>query len=315
VTHLLALTGIAALSFSGIFARLAETSPATVTFFRMLYALPVLLLLTRGGFPRDGRTLIERAMAAAGGLILALDLTLWHQAILLIGAGLATVLVSVQVVFVGLPAWFLMGERPTRSAFLVIPGILVGVGLISGLGRADAYGANPVLGVILGVSAGVCYAAFLLLYRFANRRRASPAGPLLDATVGAGAGGFLLGGLDPGFSLEVVFPSHGWLLGLGVLVQTVAWLLITRTLPRLPALETSLLLLLQPMITLLWGVLLLGERFSGVQGLGALCVLGGVGALLLMGGPVRPDLPEVYRRGRKLPQDAPFGTPSEPPLP
>ena len=44
----------------------------------------------------------------------AADLTFWHHSIDAVGAGLATVLGNIQVVFVGLLAWAL-GERPTTA--------------------------------------------------------------------------------------------------------------------------------------------------------------------------------------------------------
>ncbi len=56
----------------------------------------------------------------------------------------------------------------------------------------------------------------------------------------------------------------------------------------LPALETSVLLLLQPMLTVLWGLLLFAEYLSGFQWAGVALVLGGVAALTLRGSVERP---------------------------
>lgn len=54
-------------------------------------------------------------------------------------------------------------------------------------------------------------------------------------------------------------------------------MLIGFVLPRLPAAETATVILLQPALTLIWGALILGERPSAIQLLGAVIVLGGVG--------------------------------------
>jgi drug/metabolite transporter (DMT)-like permease len=50
-------------------------------------------------------------------------------------------------------------------------------------------------------------------------------------------------------------------------------------LPRLPVVETSVLLLGQPVFTVIWGVLLFDERLSFLQWAGSAIVLAGVAAL------------------------------------
>lgn len=263
VTRLTGLVGILIISFSAVIVRLADVSPTTAAFYRNVYALPVLLVVVR--FGRDERTRRERLLALAAGAVFAIDLTLWHTAIGYIGAGLATVVANSQVLWVGLLAWIVLGERPSTVAFVVVPVALCGITLIGGLGRADAYGSNPALGVTTALLAGISYAGFLLIFRASNRRMGPPAGPLLDATAGAALSMLFVSRLDDGFSFAITWPSHGWLLLIGVLIQAVGWLLIARTLPRLPALETSIMLLLQPAGSVLWAQLVFTEDLSAVQ--------------------------------------------------
>jgi drug/metabolite transporter (DMT)-like permease len=288
MTRFLALAGVLCISFSAIFVRLADVSPTTAAFFRCAYAVPFLLLLWWIVRERDHRRRISRWLAFASGLILSLDLSFWHYSIMLIGAGLATVLGNTQVLFVGLAAWLLHRERPSNLALLVIPSIFVGVVLISGLGRVDAYGNDPIMGVFYGILTGISYAAFLLVFRGSNRELAPAAGPLLDATVGASIGCLVVGVLvEPSFSLAWTWPAHGWLLALALGSQVVGWLLIAIALPRLAALETSVILLLQPMLTVLWASLIFVERLSRIQWMGVALVLGGVGVLSTWGSVVR----------------------------
>lgn len=275
MTRLAALAGIIGISFAAIFVRLADVAPATAAFFRTLYALPFLLLVARLSGPAV-RPRSERLMAFGAGMLLALDLTLWHAAIDLIGAGLATVLANVQVVWVGLVAWALFSERPSAVGFAVVPIVLAGVAMISGLGQEDAFGEDPVLGTLLGLAAGVVYASFLLLFRHSNRARGRPAAPLLDATAGAVVGSAMAGLFDTGFSMEVAWPAHGWLLALAIVAQTAGWLLIAVALPRLAALETSVMLLLQPALTILWALILFTEQLSPLQWAGVAVVMAGV---------------------------------------
>ena len=58
--------------------------------------------------------------------------------------------------------------------------------------------------------------------------------------------------------------------------QTLGWLLITSSLPRLPAGLSSLLLLLQPAAALAMAAVILSQRPTAVQVGGAVLVCGGV---------------------------------------
>ena len=279
--HLAALLGVLGISFSAVFVRLAGVSPVTATFFRAAYALPALAVvwaLARGG---DPRTRGARRLAFASGVVLGIELALWHKSIALIGVGLATVLANVQVVVVATVAWILYGERPGIGNAAIGVDILTGVALTSGLARPDAYGSAPIAGVALGALAGGGYAFFLLMFRAANRALAPTAGPLVDSTAGMIVGALLCAPFDAGFAFTPSWPAHAWLVLLALVSQVIGWLLIAPALPRLPAIETSILLLVQPVFALAWGGLFFAERLSALQWFGAALVMAGVGALSL----------------------------------
>jgi drug/metabolite transporter (DMT)-like permease len=300
--HFLALLGVLSISFSAVFIRLARVSPVAATFYRAAYAIPVLVVISLAGRSRDTRTRREHLLAFVSGLFLAADLDLWHESIALVGAGLATVLPNVQIVFVALVVWTRQGERPSARTIAMIAVVLAGVALTSGLGRAGAYGTNPPKGVALGVAAGVCYGIFLIVFRASNRALVPPARPLLDATVGTALGALLSAGLDPHFTLTVSREAHLWLLALALVSQVIGWLLIATALPRLPAVETSVLLLAQPVFAIAWGVMFFAERLSSLQWMGSAIVLAGVAVLSLSG--VAPATPSIVhhddqRRNRR----------------
>jgi drug/metabolite transporter (DMT)-like permease len=281
--YVLALLGVFGISFSAIFVRLAEVSPITAAFFRAAYAVPPLALIWAVQSRRQSRDAPrvprERVLAFVSGLILAVDLTLWHESIALLGAGLGTVVANVQVVFVAVAAWALHGERPAARTWITIAIVLCGIALTSGLAQSDAYGSNPALGAIVGLLGGIAYAAFLLVFRAANASLAPPAAPLLDSTIGAAAGALVCAIFDPHFVLTPVWPAHLWLVLLALVSQVGGWLLIATALPRLPSLDTSIMLLGQPVLTILWGMWLFDERLSVLQWAGAALVLAGVATL------------------------------------
>ena len=183
---LAAALGAGCIAFSAILVRLSEVSPDTAATFRCLYALPVLFLLTVRERRRFGpRERSDHRLALAAGVLFALDLILWHRSIVAVGAGLATVLGNLQVVFVGLVAWALLGERPAMRLLWAVPVVLVGIVLISGVAEEGAYGRDPVAGTVYGVLTAVAYTGFVLLLRRANRDLRRPAAPLFDATLAA----------------------------------------------------------------------------------------------------------------------------------
>jgi drug/metabolite transporter (DMT)-like permease len=274
--RLLALLGAATIAFSGIFVRLSHTTPTTAAFFRCLYAWPVLAALAAREDRRYGRrTLSDRAPALLSGLFFAADLILWNASIGDVGAGLATVLANIQVVLMPLVAWALLGERPPRSLLLALPVSAAGILLISGVLQHGSYGAHPERGTLLGVGAGVAYVGFLLLLRRGGADRRRVAGPLSDATVVAGTCSLLVGLVLGDVHLVPTWPSAGWLVALALGSQVLGWLLISASLPRLPAATASVLLTVQPAGAVALAAVLLGERPSALQ-------LGGV-ALVLVG--------------------------------
>jgi drug/metabolite transporter (DMT)-like permease len=285
-----ALAGAVAIAFSGILFRLAEVSASTGAFFRCLYALPPLWLLARLEDRRYGpRSAKARGLALLAGVFFAVDLVLWHNAIEAVGAGLATVLGNTQVLLVGLLAWALLDERPSGRALASIPVAFLGVVLISGVLEEGAYGSDPTMGVVYGVLTGIAYAGFLLTLRQGSMDLRRLAGPLFDATAAsalvAGLAGLGLGELDalPGWESQL------WLLALALSAQVLGWLLIAISLPRLPAVVTSVLLMLQPLLAVILAALLVDERPSPVQLAGAAAIL----AAVLLASSTRQRAPAV----------------------
>jgi drug/metabolite transporter (DMT)-like permease len=274
--------GALVIAFSGILVRLAEVSPSTAAFFRCAYALPVLALLAWLEDRRYGsRPLRERVPLWVAGVMFAADLTFWHHSIEAVGAGLATVLGNTQVVLVALLAWAVLGERPDNRSLVSIPVVFAGVILISGVVGSGAYGDDPLLGVVFGVLTAITYALFILILRQGNVDIRRPAGPLFDATLSGAVfsaiGGIIVGDIDWTPDLE----AQAWLVLLALSSQVLGWLLISVSLPRLPAVLTSIVLMLQPVTTVFLGALLLSEAPSAVQLLGVAIVIAGVAVATL----------------------------------
>ena len=260
-----ALIGAVAITFSGILYRWSEVSPATGVVFRCLYGLPLLALAAwfehRELGPMDGRAI---RLSAIAGVFFAVDLLTFHYVVDNIGAGLATVMGNLQIVFVAIAAWLLWGERPRREVLVALPIMLAGVVLISGVVGGDAYGEDAPLGVAIGLVTAVSYAGYLLVIR-----RATPddraAGPVTVATAVTALVAAIFGTIVGDFDPVPALPAHAYLLALGVASQSVGYLFIQVSLPRLPAVLTSAILLSQPVLTVLFAAILLREAPSPGQ--------------------------------------------------
>jgi drug/metabolite transporter (DMT)-like permease len=288
------LVGAVAIAFSGILFRLAHVSASTGAFYRCVWALPPLWLLAHLENRRFGRpTRRATVLAAIAGAFFAADLVLWHNAIEQVGAGLATVLGNTQVVLVGLLAWALLGERPQRSALVAIPVVGAGVVLISGALEQGAYGSNPPLGALYGVLTGIAYSGFLLVLREGSRDLRRPAGPLFVATFASALGCAAIGAVVGDLDLTPSWAATGWLVLLALSAQVLGWLLISTSLPRLPAVVTSILLTLQPVCSVVFAALIVDESPSLLQLAGAACILAGLIVATLRRRPVPAPEPEL----------------------
>lgn len=270
----LAVLGTIGISFSAILVKLSGASPAAAGFYRMAYAIPTLLLLAL--LLRKDAYRPLQPIGWLAGIVFALNLFLWHLSIKYIGAGIATVLANTQVIFIALLGWLLLSERPTRTAFLLLPFLFTGVILLTGL-DGQSFGSKPGLGVLFGVLSGLTSASYVLIFRQASRKL-QPGGPpiglLLQTTTGAALAGLLLGPtFDPSFSLVIPWSSHAWLVLLALSAQVGGWLLLGQALRTLSALETAVIMLLQPVLALAWGWLIFGETSSSIQSVGVAIVL------------------------------------------
>jgi drug/metabolite transporter (DMT)-like permease len=270
-----ALMGALCIAFSGIFFRFSGVSPATATVFRCLYALPFLGLIALGERRRLGPFAGRgHASAIGAGVFFAADLLFWHHAVNEVGAGLATVVANLQVVIVAVVAWVVLRERPSRGISMAIPVMLGGAVLISGVVGPGAYGADPRLGVAFGLASAFAYSGYLLLTRQGNPGGIRPATMLFDASLATAVTAAIVGAAVGELNPIPSWPAHGWLLAVALTSQVAGYLLISASLPRLPAALTSVILFVQPVATVFLGAVLLAEAPSAFQ-------LAGVGLVIV----------------------------------
>ena len=278
----IAMFGGVVVSFAPILYALSNANPLTGAFFRMVYALPFLVIIIWFRSAEDLRSTNTRLIAIIAGFAFSLDFLAYHSTVDWIGTGIGTLIGNSQVIIVTLASWWLFGERPNLSILISLPIVMFGLFLISGIWDDEPYGDYPVRGVIAGVFTAIFYSAFLIIYRFANRELAPATNLQFDSTIGCALGLLILSFLplksihvEP-IDFQPTFPVHAWLLLLAILSQVIGWLAIAYSLPRLPAAYTSFAILLQPTLTIVWGVILLSESPSIQQSIGMFLILGSI---------------------------------------
>ncbi len=273
--------GVVLISFSGIYVRLAGVEPVRSAFLRCAYALPMLWAVVwwqrRKKAGKPVRILLPRAMLA--GTMLGLDLIVWHMSIGIIGAGLATVLSNLQVVFVSVVGVVLFRERPSPSFWLALVPVLIGVWLMGTSAEAIRVNTSSAFGVGLGVLTAFFYTAYLIGLRLA--RLQTPTAGAFEIMASATLGATLMiavFAVPMGLAAPVGrWPADGWLVALALSSQVLGWALLASSIHRLPAALTAVALLLQPVLAVVWGVVLLHEPIGISQAAEAVIVLFGVG--------------------------------------
>ena len=155
---------------------------------------------------------------------------------------------------------FLLGERIRPRDLLYLTAVAAGLVLcVIGRPPATTTAPDPALGNVLAGLYGLSWAMTLLGLRYLERdaTRSSPA--LEDVIAGNGAAS--LAALP--FSWPMPSASAGeWatIVYLGVFQIGLAYIFLTKAVGQLPALEISLLLLLEPVLNPVWAWLVRDER-------------------------------------------------------
>jgi drug/metabolite transporter (DMT)-like permease len=265
------LFGACVIGVSPILFRLADTGPAAAAFWRLFFAVPLLLAMTWRTEGGPGR---PTGLGAIAGVMFAGDLIFWHYGIQLTTVAKATVLSNLTPVVVTLFAWIFLRERP-RLQFLAAVALAVGGAWTMALAKGSgAAGINEPLGDLLSAATAFWYALYMLA--IGAGRRTTSAGRLMVWSSIVGAPIMLVAALMLG---EQILPLSlgGWAacVGLGLThvfgQGAIAW-----ALGRLPTSTASVVVLVQPIVAGLLGWLLFAEALGPLQGLGAAIALSGV---------------------------------------
>lgn len=257
-----------------------DPSPVAVGGLRAIVGMVVLLLLALvrdpaalRAAPAEGRW---RWLLAAGVCVACYQLT-FFAAVARTGVAVGTlVMLTTAPLVAGLVGWVLDGNRPGRVWTLATVISLAGAALLV-LGSGTAAPLD-VGGLLLAVCAGAAFALYAVTGRQASQHGGDPLALVSLIFVVAAAVLTI-----PMASQDLTFVTDGRnlvvLLWLGVAATAVAYLLYQSGMRTIDAATAATLALAEPMVANLLAVLVLGEPFTWLMGLGVALVLGGLGLL------------------------------------
>jgi len=298
---LILLLGGAVLGLAGVFVRLADTTanlgPFASAFWRMALAAPFLLAwaaVQRSRVPRSAAApqpaatrpqwfskrpappaLLAhwpiRALALFAAAMFALDLVFFHLAVIYTAVGNATLESNFAPVLITLALWVITRKAP-RPVFLA--------GLTAALG-GSALMIGPNFGhsrALLGDASGLVSAVFYAAYQVGiqqARQRLSTA-PLMAVVTLLAAVVLWPFALTEGRLWPTAAIGWVWVLGLALLVQIGGQVVIAYAVRRLNPALSSVGLLVQPAMAVVYAWVLLDEALTAPQLLGAGLVLAGI---------------------------------------
>jgi drug/metabolite transporter (DMT)-like permease len=252
------LAAAACWSTAGLLIKLVDLPPLKIAFYRSLIAGIFLAVIAGRGWNKIGRGSLLVIFTYALVVNLFVVANKWTT------AANAILLQSTAPVWVIVFGALLERTRPRRSDLLAVAVALAGLLLV----LAERVGATGGRGNLAALVSGVFFGLMML---FMRRQRATP----LFHTLALGNFAAAL------LALPAIWPDLGLsrhdlliLLILGVAQLGLGYFLFAIAIRRLPALEVSLLALLEPVLNPVWVFLAHGERPGPLVLLGGTIVIG-----------------------------------------
>lgn len=258
----------------GLFVRRIEVTSAELALYRAVLAAVFILLffLIRRERPRLREIRKSLWLLLLSGAAMGFDWMLLFESYKYTSISLATLSYYVAPVIVTALCPLLFHERMTRAQVICFLMSTLGVALIIGSGGLQG-GGSDLRGIVCAVGAAVFYAAVILLNKYIRGVTGLERTfvQLLAAVVVLAP----YVGLTSGFHPEVL-SATGWvnLLIVGFVHTGLTYCLYFAAIRTLPGQESSLLSYLDPIVSVLISVLLLGEPLAPIQIAGMVLFLG-----------------------------------------
>lgn len=272
----------------GIFRRAIPLPSSLVAMTRGLAGAAFLLVLLRlRGIRLNGAAIRKKlGLLCLSGAAMGVNWILLFEAYNYTSVATATLCYYLMPMFVILASPMLLKEKLSARKLTCVAVALVGMVFVSGILNAGFSGVSEIRGVLLGLAAAAFYAGVVLM------NKALGDVPALDRSiVQLGAAGVVLLPyvlLTEDLTALRFAPTTLCMLAIVCILHTgVAYALYFGSLMHLKAQTAAMLSYIDPVVAVLLSSLLLKERLG---------LMGGVGAVLVLGAAMASEMPEKERK-------------------
>lgn len=246
-------------STSGLFVKILDWQPLAILAGRSLFAAVVFLIYLKRLPTRFG---LWQLLAA---LMFILTQFLFITSTKMTTAANSIFLQYTGPIYVVLLAYWLLGEKPSRTDYISMFVIFLGLTLFF----ADRLSPEGFYGNLLAILSGMTGAVMMVSFR--AQKDGNPAESNLIAFLVTATCGFP-------FILKETWTASSWLIlaFLGIFQIGFAFIFFTKGIKHIPALEANLIGTLEPVLNPIWVFLFYGESMGRFALVGGLVVLGGV---------------------------------------
>ena len=261
---LILATGAMLIGFAPVFVKWSELSPSAISFYRMLLALPFLVLIN---FILNKKILFKVQhkktifYSAIASVAFTTDLTLWHYSMDITSVSNATIIVNSAPIFVAVLSFIIFKEKISKE--FVVSFLVTYIGIIGLIFYSNNYINGKVLGDILCMIAAFFYGVYLLV--IARLGKENSLNIIFYTTLFCCIFSVIPMLIDGGN----MFPSSQFewinLVLLAFLCQFGGQYLITHGIGKISASEGSIGLLMQPITATILAVFLFNEILNITQ--------------------------------------------------
>ena len=256
---------------NGIVASHIPLNSYEIVFLRTIIGsilLIILFLIGKGKF-HIKKHKKDTVFIALSGIAMGTSWMFLYEAYQKIGVSLSSLLYYCGPVIVMILSPIIFNEKLTVPKVLGFVTVLVGIFLVNG----NAVGKSNPWGLFCGAMSAVMYFFMVTL----NKQSKNISG--MENSVIQLAVSFLtvavFTGIKQGFIINVPEDAWAWILILGVLNTGVGCYLYFSPLAKLPVQTVAVCGYLEPLSAVVFAALLLGEKMTVIQIIGAICIIGG----------------------------------------
>ena len=256
---------------NGIVASHIPLNSYEIVFLRTIIGsilLIILFLIGKGEF-HIKKHKKDTVFIALSGIAMGTSWMFLYEAYQKIGVSLSSLFYYCGPVIVMILSPIIFNEKLTVPKVLGFVTVLVGIFLVNG----NAVGKSSPWGLFCGAMSAVMYFFMVTL----NKQSKNISG--MENSVIQLAVSFLIvavfTGIKQGFIINVPEDAWAWVLILGVLNTGVGCYLYFSPLAKLPVQTVAVCGYLEPLSAVVFAALLLGEKMTVIQIIGAICIIGG----------------------------------------